>query len=70
MKWRKGPPPAIGWWPASTVGDHEAIRWWDGHKWSKPAYPWDDLEYVGQMANTQSTGNLKTIQWTDRWWEE
>jgi len=38
-KWRKGPPPSCGWWPASYYRSRHDIRWWNGRYWSKPAYP-------------------------------
>lgn len=34
LVWRKGPPPSPGWWPASTVRNHNMLRWWDGETWS------------------------------------
>ena len=34
--WHKGPPPSIGWWPASRTGTRGFYRWWDGKQWSAP----------------------------------
>jgi len=66
-QWRKGPPPEIGWWPASGVQDHTAIRWWDGHMWSCPAIPFDSAEDAASAANKISQFQDR-IEWTDRWW--
>lgn len=33
-KWHKGPPPSVGWWPASMCEDTKMVRWWNGKKWS------------------------------------
>lgn len=34
-RWRKGPPPARGWWNASCMDrDPRVRRWWNGHQWS------------------------------------
>lgn len=33
-KWNKGPPPSLGWWPASSVRDPDMHRWWNGSDWS------------------------------------
>jgi hypothetical protein len=34
IKWHKGPPPSIGWWPASHHEDDSILRWWNGEYWS------------------------------------
>lgn len=33
-KWHRGPPPSVGWWPASFMRSMETLRWWDG-VWSR-----------------------------------
>ena len=33
-RWHDGPPPSVGWWPASREQDKHALRWWDGNCWS------------------------------------
>lgn len=70
MNWRKGPPPSIGWWPASFSKDPNCLRWWNGHCWSIGAY-----EYTA--AGAEKVASLRsdhqdTIEWTDRpaWWPE
>lgn len=42
VKWNKGPPPSVGWWPASIAKRKDCIRWWNGRKWSVAA--WDDMD--------------------------
>lgn len=34
MRWNKGAPPAVGWWPASNRRDPECWSWWNGSEWS------------------------------------
>lgn len=36
--WHSGPPPHIGWWPASVSRAPDALRWWDGEMWSCAAF--------------------------------
>lgn len=68
MKWHKGPPPEIGWWPASIVQDHQSIRWWNGEFWSVGALPEDSAEEAAKYATKKSSQRPDWIQWTDRWW--
>ena len=68
MKWHKGPPPEIGWWPASLVQDHQCIRWWNGKYWSVGAIPEDSAEKAAKFASKRSSHSTGWIQWTDRWW--
>ena len=67
MKWRKGPPPSIGWWPASVCKDLGCVRWWNGKHWSQAA--WADTP-VKVAASTARKPELAVIQdeieWTDR----
>jgi hypothetical protein len=63
--WHKGPPPSIGWWPASTCRDPESLRWWDGKGWSHPA----DITFNAQQAGAAARKKekyLEYIEWTDR----
>lgn len=68
--WRDGPPPGIGWWPASLVSylDPTVLRWWDG-KWSSVALDSDSAERAGRVASLESITHERFIRWTDRWWE-
>jgi hypothetical protein len=69
MKWRKGPPPSIGWWPASVCKEPGCVRWWNGKHWSLAA--WADT-YVAVAASSarRRAPNQIDIEWTDRpaWW--
>jgi hypothetical protein len=67
--WRKGPPPSIGWWPASNCRGPEAHRWWNGKWWSAVAWP----EYAANTAAAIACSKDATrdrIEWTERpaWW--
>ena len=64
--WHKGPPPSIGWWPASASRDPNALRWWDGKYWSSVAYAGDSLNLVKAQANKRLEKPLYEIEWTDR----
>lgn len=68
-QWRKGPPPEIGWWPASVTQDPESIRWWNGAAWSAPAIPDNNAEDAAYFSSLeQSPYVTQFVQWTDRWW--
>ena len=65
--WRKGPPPSIGWWPASFHRNPNALRWWDGKMWSRNASADDSLVWVGiAAANREFKSAQADIEWTDR----
>jgi hypothetical protein len=67
IKWHKGKPPAIGWWPASTIQAKTVVRWWDGKCWSIACD-------IGLSAKTASFhADVKdryqsSVKWTKRWW--
>jgi len=65
--WHKGPPPEIGWWPASYFRSIESIRWWDGVTWSQDAFPSDTAEEAAYVAKSDC-GQQDAIEWTERWW--
>jgi hypothetical protein len=69
--WHKGPPPSIGWWPASTYRDPESLRWWNGRRWSLPAYS-DMTATEASWRARGDTHSQSIIEWTDRpaWWPE
>lgn len=66
-KWRKGPPPSIGWWPASVSNDPQCLRWWDGKNWSDGAYPHMDAE-TAALAAQSIDRRMRSIRWCDPWW--
>ena len=67
-EWRSGPPPEIGWWPASTSRDPDALRFWDGLCWSVLCRSVDDRNSAGLWGAKPSAYNTNEIRWTDRWW--
>ena len=64
--WHSGPPPSVGWWPASVARDRYAIRWWDGRFWSRvcrKATPYTDVD---RRASKKAAERQEYILWTDR----
>jgi hypothetical protein len=70
-QWHKGPPPSIGWWPASFLMDADVIRWWNGEVWSIHARAGFSPEKVLVAANTPC-GDSTDLHWTERpeWWPD
>lgn len=66
-KWNYGPPPSVGWWPASDCRNPLALRYWDGEVWSFSALHSFDAVMAASMARTKSTN--PQIRWSARWWE-
>lgn len=65
--WHSGPPPAIGWWPASINRNFGPIRWWDGVSWSLPAYRGDPMWLVEQAAAAKEERSYR-VWWRRRTW--
>lgn len=63
--WRSGPPPSIGWWNASVSKAEDCWRWWNGEKWSRPAWPEFSATYAAKRA--KMTANLQDAFWNDYW---
>jgi hypothetical protein len=63
-KWHKGPPPSVGWWPASFSKNDANIRWWNGENWSFAASVAFDRGEVNKIANQIS--KIKNIYWKHR----
>jgi hypothetical protein len=64
--WHKGPPPSIGWWPASIVHDPSILRWWDGMRWSMAVDDIKDSDTAGMYAKKPCLIYPDDIEWTDR----
>lgn len=64
--WRSGPPPEVGWWPASTSQNPELLRWWNGKFWSDYAVDGDVSRFAAICAKEPAYSD--GIKWTDRWW--
>lgn len=62
--WHVGPPPSIGWWPASIYGEIGVLRFWDGQFWSWPVDKTCDMIEVATMAERPSSN--PNILWTQR----
>ncbi len=62
--WHKGPPPSIGWWPASVWRDPESLRYYNGEWWSDPAYSDMTAEEAALRASWRASQN--DIEWTER----
>ena len=65
MKWHQGPPPSIGWWPASFDRNDRVYRWWNGKHWSFPALKGDSAQTAAHCARIRALGGVE-IEWTDR----
>jgi hypothetical protein len=66
-EYRKGEPPAIGWWPTLT-GESEfpLIRWWNGMCWSVGANEKHDKHYAERCARSPAPVPDRQIHWADR----
>ena len=63
--WHKGPPPSIGWWPASLWRDPEILRYYNGEWWSVAAYPEYSAEDASAAAREKEF-KQDDIEWTER----
>ena len=68
-EWKSGPPPAIGWWPASRFKDIKGLRWWSGEWWSYSARPEFSASEARLAAKYLTHRHGTEIQWCARWWE-
>lgn len=67
-KWHSGPPPSVGWWPASCMHKATVIRWWDGRRWSDCAPITSTPEVAARHAKNPAQTMGYSIQWAARWW--
>lgn len=67
VEWFSGPPPDVGWWPASANEFADVLRWWDGERWSAGILPDASCGRAGHAATVPA--GIKGIRWTHRWWE-
>jgi hypothetical protein len=65
LKWHSGPPPSIGWWPASVNQDISILRWWDGVRWSRATWHFYDAYQAASVAKHKAPMQ-KYIEWTHR----
>ena len=64
-KWNSGPPPSVGWWPASNDRTRGIFRWWDGSTWSagvtrRAGQSLESLEYMARQPE------IMPVEWTER----
>lgn len=64
--WHKGPPPSIGWWPASAMRNEDVFRWWNGQVWSCAAFPEDSAGTAASWAEIPDGVPQNTIEWKHR----
>lgn len=65
--WHKGPPPSIGWWPASLCRDASSVRWWNGGGWSISQYEGCSASSVAHAATLRVSSYWQPqIEWQDR----
>lgn len=62
MKWNKGAPPAVGWWPASNQRDPNCWSWWNGTAWS-----WGCASWRSAKDAAYSAARLRTLQREVEW---
>lgn len=65
-KWHSGPPPSIGWWPASMRKRPHTYRWWDGRRWSFAAYCYDSKDDAAMSASIYTPERAEQICWQTR----
>lgn len=71
--WRSGPPPEIGWWPASIFWQHpdiEGLRFFNGDMWSIVCSPDEGASEAGTKAElAPAVWRVSEVRWTDQWWK-
>jgi len=63
--WHKGPPPSVGWWPASCYRNPEVLRYYNGKWWSVDASCYMTAKEAAAVARRKDPCQDE-IQWTDR----
>lgn len=64
--WHSGPPPSLGWWPASCGKAHDVYRWWDGENWSCYAEERSTKKEIENAERCKLSGNQSDIEWQHR----
>jgi len=65
-EWFSGPPPSIGWWPASINKDRSYLRWWNGEYWSLCCKEGDLLHTITTNAKLATFNHSTNIKWAKR----
>jgi hypothetical protein len=64
-KWFSGPPPSVGWWPASWHCGENIFRWWNGRYWSAAATE-DNTAPRADMQARMKASMQERIKWRHR----
>ena len=64
--WHKGPPPSVGWWPASTSRSDGIFRWWNGVFWSRPVSQRYSKTEAAYTAGLKSQAQNFETEWKHR----
>ena len=64
-KWHSGPPPSIGWWPASTMRNNDILRWWNGEFWSRSTKVGCTAWAAARNAQIKALDGFY-VEWTER----
>lgn len=67
--WQSGPPPNVGWWPASIGDDVRVLRFWNGEFWSDWVVPYSSIQQVEMRCCHEALSPQSEIRWAQRWWE-
>lgn len=65
LEWHKGPPPSIGWWPASYAKDAGIVRWWNGKVWGTACSEFTSPVQAARNARMAASAQ-GGIRWTER----
>lgn len=65
-KWHSGPPPSVGWWPASAFRTSTLLRWWDGKRWSEAVGENCSAWYAGMKSKRKTVMSTEKIEWQHR----
>ena len=64
LVWHSGPPPSLGWWPASANKDPDVLRWRSATSWSRCVTKHTPLARAAYLATQPAYA--ENIRWTER----
>lgn len=63
-EWNEGPPPAVGWYPASIFKNAKNLRYWNGRRWSQSVLDVAPAVFAEYMADQPCSGDdMKCMLW-------
>lgn len=69
--WKRGPPPYIGWWLASSVRSDRIWRWWDGSTWSQACLEGMTVAQIAEYSALKVTESaMVNMEYCDDWPED